>query len=276
MDSSELEKKYVETDAGKVFYFTDHAFPNRPWIILLHGLSSNHTTWCLVVVSLRAKHYNTLLVDLRGHGYSDKTRRRHLYSFSRFSEDLNQVVQVESVDNFILVGYSFGGFVALDYALRYPKSVRGLLLISTSYVNPFVARGLTLFSYVVSFFLNGIAYLLLWQRRRQYHYYVYEKTNQNGYWFSVYEGLKTMPVAVNLWLVALMGTANFSKALRKMQVPTMVVRAKHDPFFTEHEAKEMAEALDAELVTVDHQTHFLATHAQEAVTEIILEFIAKL
>ncbi|MFA5954057.1 MAG: alpha/beta hydrolase [Patescibacteria group bacterium] len=273
MDPDFLQKKFIATDAGKIYYFIDDTFPNRPWVVFLHGLSANHTTWSGVVALLRAQQYNCLMVDMRGHGYSDKTRRRSLYTFPRFTSDLRQIVEHERIKHFILVGYSFGGCVALDYALHYPSSLSGLMLISANYINPIVERGFSVVARLLTTFLNGVAYLMLWQKRRRYFYYQYQKTALRGYWYSVYEGLKSMPISVNLWLMALMSTLDFSGELKQLYFPTTVVRAEHDPFFSVSEAKTMATRLGAEVVTIVHPNHFLASHAQDKVSGIILEFL---
>ena len=136
MDCLNLEKKFVKTGNGRIYYFIGKKTTNRPILIFLHGLSSNHTTWLNIMKKLLENGYNFLTLDLRGHGFSDKTKKRRLYQLSVFSDDLEKILKQEQIRNFILIGYSFGGQIAIDYVIKYPQSVKGLILISTNHVNP--------------------------------------------------------------------------------------------------------------------------------------------
>ena len=54
-------------------------------LILIHGLGSSSQDWELQIPVL-ARHYRLIVVDVRGHGRSDKPRER--YSIAGFSADL--------------------------------------------------------------------------------------------------------------------------------------------------------------------------------------------
>ena len=136
-----LKEKFIETDKGKIVYWLDNSFPGRPTVIFLHGLSSNHTTWLNAMGVLHSHKYNSLAWDMRGHGSSDKTKKKGLYKLSVFSDDLEKIIKAEKIDNGILVGYSFGGSVAIDQVLKYPDSSRGLILISANHANPLEYNG---------------------------------------------------------------------------------------------------------------------------------------
>jgi proline iminopeptidase len=70
--------------------------------------------------------------DMRGHGRSggrDTLAESDHLTLCADAEILRSQVTTEPV---ILFGHSYGGFLALDYALRYPENVAGLVLCSTS------------------------------------------------------------------------------------------------------------------------------------------------
>lgn len=54
----------------------------------------------------------------------------------RFSKTLNNVLSVSRVEKPILVGHSFGGMIALQYAVEHPDKVKALVLASTSDADP--------------------------------------------------------------------------------------------------------------------------------------------
>src|SRR5579871_3661037 len=108
-ESDYLVKKYLETKIGRIFYFTNIShLDNRPTIVFLHGLSSNHTTWLNIMSSFVENGYNVIAPDIRGHGFSSKNKIRRLYSFSRLADDMESILKQERATEVVVVGYSFG------------------------------------------------------------------------------------------------------------------------------------------------------------------------
>jgi pimeloyl-ACP methyl ester carboxylesterase len=269
-----LKKKSIKTPAGQIYYFYDRSFPNRPTVVLLHGLSSNHTTWLATISELHEKKINSLAIELRGHGLSDKTRQRSLYRLPIFVADLRQVIQAENLHKPFLVGYSFGGPVALGYAAEHPEAVAGLVVISANYLNPLTHMHLKLLTPVLYAGVNALGYLLIWQQRRRYLYYQHAKAR--GYLHSTWVGLNTMPLSVNLWMLSELTRVNLSRSLHRVQAPTLIVRAAGDPFFSQAEAEDMLKLMpQAQLINSKHPNHFIASRAQQELSDVILRFITQ-
>ena len=272
MTSPILEEKFVETASGKIFYYLNDNFPNRPTAVFLHGLSANHTTWLEVIKILHENGYNSLALDLRGHGSSLKTKNRSLYKLPVFTDDLKRIIEIEKIKEFFLVGYSFGGSIAIDYAIKYPDSLLRLVLISANHTNPLEYKGTRFLTPLGYGLLNVLAFLLLWQKRKKYYYY--KQGESRGYWHSVWIGLNTMPLSVNFWMLAQMGQLNFKKTIGNIKTPTLVIRAQNDPFLSAAEARDIIKAIPrAEIAIPKHPSHFLASRAQEEIAQIILDFV---
>lgn len=272
MNEAFLQERFIQTSQGRIFYYINPVFEGRPWVVFLHGLSSNHTTWLKTAAALNEKKYNTLLVDLRGHGLSDKTKDKKFYNFEFFSRDLEQIVSREKISKFFLVGYSFGGTICIDYGTRHSNSILGLVLISTNYINPLRYRGLGFLAPLGAGLLNFFAFIFLWQKRK--HYYYYEQGKSKGYFHSVWEGLNTMPVSINFWMLALFGRLDFKNTIQQITAPVLIVRAKADPFLSQREAAEMAKNMPrAKILAPKSSGHFLASGAQQETGRIILDFI---
>jgi pimeloyl-ACP methyl ester carboxylesterase len=97
---------------------------------LLHGLASNARFWELVAPFLAREGHPVWAPDQRGHGQSDKPDDG--YEFSTQASDLLRLLQAIEVDRPILVGHSWGGMVALEYAARHadrPWTPAGLGLV---------------------------------------------------------------------------------------------------------------------------------------------------
>jgi len=274
MNNQLFQEKFVRTSSGQIFYYLENSFPGRPFIILLHGLSSNHTTWLNAMETLRANGYNCLAPDLRGHGHSDKTKNKKLYPLPVFSDDLRQIIDKEQINNFILVGYSFGGQIAIDTAAKHPEGLKGLILISTNHAPPLGYLHLGFLTPAVSGGLKFLAALLFWQKLNKYHYY--EHGRAVGYWDSVWDGLRTMPMTINFWLLAQEANINLKNELRQIKIPTIFVCGRNDAFITKKEIDEMTQAVpNSQLIISKNPSHFVATNSQEEITQIILDFLRK-
>ncbi|MBU1137243.1 alpha/beta hydrolase [Patescibacteria group bacterium] len=275
MNELSLQQKWLATASGKICYFLRQESANRPTAVLLHGLSSNHTTWLGIMKALSENGYNSLAPDLRGHGFSDKTKTKEFYRLSVFSDDLNKILKQEQIKDFVLVGYSFGGQIAIDYAARYQDSIRGLVLISANIAPPLKYPRLGFFTSLVVAGLNLLAALLFWQKRRNYHYYQHGRAA--GYWDSVWDGLRTMPVSVNFWLLAQVFKIDLMKSLQQIKIPSVLVYGRNDVYITPKEINDTAKALpQAQLIISKNPGHFVGTNSQNETAQIILSFLRKL
>jgi len=95
-------------------------------IVLIHGLASNCRIWDLVG-PLLAKTNSVKAIDQRGHGLSSKPNQG--YYFETVTNDLHLFLKTNKIDNPLLVGHSWGGSVALNFAAHHPEMISGLCLI---------------------------------------------------------------------------------------------------------------------------------------------------
>jgi len=72
-----------------------------------------------------SKKYKTITFDFCGYGKSELPRG--LYSDY---EDLKNILDKKNIDKAVIAGCSYGGSVALDFALKYPEYVNKLILIT--------------------------------------------------------------------------------------------------------------------------------------------------
>jgi pimeloyl-ACP methyl ester carboxylesterase len=269
-----LEKKEVETEAGKIFYFRDISFPGKPCVVLLHGLSSNHTTWTRIIESLHASGYNSIAVDLRGHGLSDKTINKPLYTWPVFAGDLRRILEAEKIGKCVIAGYSFGGVIAQEFVARYPENVSGLVLISANHSNPLIYMGMRYLTPVAVGCLNFLAFLFRLQRRKNFFYY--EHTEVGGYWVSVMNGLTTMPISINFWMLAQCMNIDYSKSLPNIRVPVYIMCGKKDAFLSMAEAKDMNDAIpESTIIVSKNPNHFVASCSQDETSNVIIDFLKR-
>jgi pimeloyl-ACP methyl ester carboxylesterase len=72
-----------------------------------------------------------IIPDQRGHGKSQRTSPSD-YSHQVWAADVRELAQCLGLRRFVLLGHSYGGFLALEYAKRWPESLTHLILVATS------------------------------------------------------------------------------------------------------------------------------------------------
>jgi pimeloyl-ACP methyl ester carboxylesterase len=103
-----------------------------PPLVLVHGTTSDHSTWELVLPELQ-KHFTVYAMDRRGRGESGSGDGR-AYDIEREFEDV--VALIDSIDRTVaLLGHSYGAICALEAALRSGR-VRGLVLYEGTFPVP--------------------------------------------------------------------------------------------------------------------------------------------
>ncbi len=99
----------------------------RP-LVLLHGLSDSHRTWITVAPLLAKLRRRVIMLDLAGHGLSE--RPDESYTLEWHSRIVTSFVSALHLQNFDLVGHSYGGGVALCMLLNQKPRVRRLALVA--------------------------------------------------------------------------------------------------------------------------------------------------
>lgn len=120
-----------------------HPEHGRRTFVFLHGFGGQAVQWNYQLQKFSLQN-RVIALDLRGHGLSDKPSTG--YDMACMVEDLEHALEVLKVpEKFVLVGHSFGGAIASEYAVKYPERVERLILIATAgefKLNPFFRLGL--------------------------------------------------------------------------------------------------------------------------------------
>ena len=97
-------------------------------VVFLHGLvMDNLSSWYFTVANRVAARAPALLYDLRGHGRSERPAGG--YSMADMVADLAALLDAEGADRVQLVGNSFGGQLALAFAVTHPQRVDRIALV---------------------------------------------------------------------------------------------------------------------------------------------------
>jgi pimeloyl-ACP methyl ester carboxylesterase len=107
-----------------------------PVVLLLHGLGCDHTTWEPVIDSL-SRRYTVIAPDLLGHGLSDKPRAD--YSVGGYANGMRDLLTYLGIDRATVVGHSFGGGVAMQFAYQFPERTERMILVASGGLGPEVS-----------------------------------------------------------------------------------------------------------------------------------------
>ncbi len=122
----------IQTPVGKFKVWTKR-FGNNPRIkvLLLHGGPAMTHEYMECFESFFPKEgFEMIEYDQLGSFYSDQPRDSSLWTTPRFVEEVEQVRQALKLDssNFYLLGNSWGGILGMEYALKYQKNLKGLIV----------------------------------------------------------------------------------------------------------------------------------------------------
>jgi len=116
---------------GITINYEDAGDPEAPAVVLLHGFTSDLRSWTPLLEDFAAD-YRVIAPDLRGHGESSAPEGPDSFSIEALASDLAALLDHLQVDICALVGTSFGGMVALQFAVAWPERLAGLVLSDTS------------------------------------------------------------------------------------------------------------------------------------------------
>lgn len=125
-----MPSSYLFLNGLRVHYLSWNLGEGGVPVILIHDLASNARAWERVAPLLAAGGLAPLAPDLRGHGLTDKPDGD--YGFGAFAGDLAAFADSFSLERPVLVGHSWGGLLAIDYAARFtfgPRAPAGLVLV---------------------------------------------------------------------------------------------------------------------------------------------------
>lgn len=103
----------------------------RPTLLCLHGGPGLDHTGLRSVLSPLAAVAQLVYLDQRGHGRSDRSEPSR-WSLAQWADDIAAFCEALSITKPMVLGVSFGGYVAMAYATRHVAHLHKLILISTS------------------------------------------------------------------------------------------------------------------------------------------------
>jgi pimeloyl-ACP methyl ester carboxylesterase len=127
MTDADPETGYASVN-GLEMYYEIHG-TGQP-LVVLHGAYMTIETMGEIVPSL-AETRKVIAVELQGHGHTADIDRP--LSYEQMADHVSALLAEIGIEKADIFGYSMGGGVALQVAVRYPEVVRKLVVVSASY-----------------------------------------------------------------------------------------------------------------------------------------------
>tara|TARA_B100000242_G_scaffold290465_1_gene261918 strand:- start:1314 stop:2093 length:780 start_codon:yes stop_codon:yes gene_type:complete len=103
---------------------------SKPWVTFVHGAGGSSSIWFKQIREF-SKHFNVLMVDLRGHGKSKRSflnAFKKKYTFTSLAQDIVDVLDKEKIKSSHFVGISLGTILIRQIAETYPKRIKSMVM----------------------------------------------------------------------------------------------------------------------------------------------------
>lgn len=145
------------TGAGQVALYyqrwQDAQEPPCAVLAIVHGFGEHSGRYSTVVERLTARGYVVYGFDHRGHGRSPG-QRGHIDAWAEFRQDvaayLRLIAREEPAMPLFLMGHSLGGLIVLEYALRHPEGLCGVIASGPALGQPGLSPALLMLSRLLS------------------------------------------------------------------------------------------------------------------------------
>lgn len=117
---------YADSGGVKIHYA---ALGDGPLVVMLHGFPDYWYTWRHQMEALSSSH-QVVAIDMRGYNRSDKPAGVESYKMTHLVSDVRAVIGHFKKEKATIVGHDWGGAVAWNFAMRYPKACDKLIILN--------------------------------------------------------------------------------------------------------------------------------------------------
>ncbi len=257
-----MSDKYIQANGINIHY-EEFGSGGTP-LILIHGGTSTLDDWKPLLPSFES-HFHIYALDSRAHGKTDNPSGK--LSYRMMADDVAAFIKVLDIPRPLVCGYSDGGQVALELAMRYPGLTRALVIgaawykFSEAYVNGLKAWG---FERPGEYDFNRAEtnhpqLVAEWQAKHH--------AEDPEYW-------KTLLLQISeLWLTPLNYTEDDFKQISD---PTLIIMGDRDGMIPLSDATEMYQMIpNAELAIIPNADHLGVVTDPETFIHIVLKFLLR-
>ncbi|NLX61835.1 MAG: alpha/beta hydrolase [Tissierellia bacterium] len=255
---------------GKNIYYREFGKGNP--IVFLNGLMMNTSSW-LHLVKYVSKNYRMILIDLIDQGRSDSYEAN--YTIDTQADILNAFLEKLKIEKINLLGISYGGRVALTYAIKYKNKVKSLILANTdSYISNIMKDVQKAWAHAASSLDGEIFSSIVFPYIYSFKFYQqnYDKIQENKKMMS--------KVLDEEWKDRFIRNINSSRnynvshLIRDIRVPTLIIGAEYDLITLLDYQKYIHKEIEgSKLVIMKDTGHAALFEKPNEFISIIMEFL---
>jgi proline iminopeptidase len=287
-----MEPAYTEGSVSALgfrLYYRVFGQPRKGTILCLHGGPGLTHDYMLPLADLARYGYRVVFYDQLGCGKSETTKNVGLFTVERAMEEVEAVRKGMGLKEVHLIGSSYGGLLALEYAVRHQKNVRSLTTIGGISNMPFVIGEMgRMKSRLPPEVLSSME---RHESRGEYASTAYQRGMMVFYkrhfcrleeWpkellFSIEHTnpviFSTMNGPAEFTIVGGLRYWNNQDRLRKIRVPTLVICGKYDEV-SPREARNIHRRIrGSKLVIFPNSSHLAMWEEREACNSVIRELV---
>lgn len=243
-------------------------------LVLMPGFGAGLWIWFKQIPAFAQK-FLAVAFDPRGVARSEQ--RDEPLSIRTIADDVAQLLQALKIESAHILGASFGGFVAQEFAVNYPQMTRSLILCCTSFGGPrhIPPSPQTLAAMASTKGLNTderVRENLLLAFSREY-------VEKNGEEIEMIIALRAQnPVPEYVYLHQLQAAIVFNAETRigEIKTPTLVITGDDDIIVPHENSRNLAALIPgAELFIVKGGSHTFFIERAEEFNQVVVEFINK-
>lgn len=242
------------------------------WVTFVHGAGGSSSIWFKQIRDFK-KHYNVLLLDLRGHGNSKSTLKsfNQKYTFSALANDILEVLDYLRITKSHFVGISLGTILIRQLAEMHPNRVQSMILggaiLKMNFRSQLLMRLGNVFKYV-------LPYLILY---RFFAFVIMPKTNhKHSRNLFINEAKKLYQKEFIKWFKL---TAEINPILKwfrqvELNIPTLYIMGQEDYMFLPSVKKVVEKhSKSSKLFVIQHCGHVVNIEQPVQFNTAVLTFI---
>lgn len=262
----------VEINGHKLNYTVKGSDASLP-VIFIHGFPFSHRMWDPQLAALPSR-FRGIAYDIRGHGLSEPGDGQ--FSIEFFVDDLIGLLDYLDVKKAVLCGLSMGGYITLRAIERYPKRFKAMILGDTRSEADTNEGKIKRANTITAIKSNGVyafaeefVKLVLAPETFENHPAVADKVRGMI--------VTNSPRGICGTLLALAARTDTTPALRKMNLPALILVGEHDKLTPPADSKKLqAQLPNAELHIVPQAAHMSNLENIPFFNERLLAFLDSL
>ena len=256
-------------------YYSYPHTTSKKWVTFVHGAGGSSSIWYKQIRDFR-KHFNVLILDLRGHGNSKPTLKDTFnpkYTFDSITADIVEVIDHLKIKKSHFVGISLGTILIRNLAEKKPQLVQSMIMGGAIIKMNFRSQVLMK---VGSIFKSVVPYMMLY---KLFAFIIMPKKNhKKSRLLFVNEAKKLYQKEFLRWFKL---TSEINPLLRffrakDIQIPTLYVMGAEDHLFLPSIKNIVKKHVTSSLFVIDNCGHVVNVEQPEMFNNETIGFINSL